>query len=199
MLDIYTAHNITEAAVTSILTLFRLVMGSLDTNLPKTFLQLKSTVSDLVVEHHTYYCCPKGHRLFEGETCCPTCRSHRDACTRFYYIPLIPRLQQLYEIPTLARLLQSHTSTRHGCIDDLHQSTRWTRTYEHPDGLFYEDNRALMLTVSSDGFQPFHHSTKDGSYSIWAFHSSISNLPPQLRETLLIVNGLTEGNINFIN
>ena len=188
----------TEAAIDSILLFMKSIIGDLKNSLPTTYRQLRATVSDLIIPHRSYVLCPNGHDLYDSKihTKCPRCNEESAGCKRFFYLPLIPRLRQMYEIPYLAKQLQKHLSNglhHRGIITDLHQSKRWKDTYIEQSGEFHGDARSLMLCISSDGFQPFHHSTKNGTYSIWAFHTAVANLPGELREKFLLVNGLTEG------
>jgi len=109
-------------------------------------------------------------------------------CLRYYTIPIGPRLQQLKEVASLAKI----TSVGKGFsrfVDDLHTSEGWTNFIDEMG------NGAIALSYCSDGFNPFHHNITQGSYSIWAQSGLILNLPQHMRVKVgtTLVFGLISG------
>ena len=98
-----------------------------------------------------------------------------------YYLPFTPRLKQLYEIKTIAKELYDHTDRKStgGIMRDIYDGNMWKENYL--DGGIFSDKLAVQLMISSNGYQPFHHTTKQSSYSIWGFQYAIPNFTPKLK------------------
>ena len=204
MLSIYVNHGISESAIDELLNIFGQVFGSLVTDMfPKTFRELKSIINEFLVHHKMYEACAEGHTLYKGihkdASCCPvvSCKASRDEAQKYYYIPMIPRMKQLFEVQKYAQELQSHNQSDDGLMRDIHDSPTWVNLFYKESGDYYKNKSAMMLLVSSDGYQPFHHCTKTSNYSIWVFQCEIANLPFHLREKLMIINGVTEGKLHL--
>ncbi|XP_071477244.1 uncharacterized protein [Diadema antillarum] len=108
---------------------------------------------------------------------CPICGKGRyklDGKTpkkRFYYLPLIPRLQRWFMIKSLSDLLSKH-DLRGSIWDDLF----------HAGGPLAGDKRNLALALCVDGFDPFNH--LHISYSMTPVLIKCMNLPPYLRDRI---------------
>ena len=201
LMNLYSQNHLSEVTVDQLLKFIALIIGEeLPSSYPKTFSSLKALMNDFIIKHQTFDACPKGHVLYTGEhenaICCPvpTCKSQRTEAQKYQYIPLIPRLQQLFEIKKFAEEIQNHQPSEDGVMRDIYDSPIWKETfYDDSSPNFLNNPSAVMMFVSSDGFQPFHHCTKYSSYSIWAFQTQIANFPYHLREKLMLINGVAEG------
>lgn len=71
----------------------------------------------------------------------------------YYTIPVGPRLQQLKEVKSLARLtaLMEGITEKSRFVADLHGSSSWA-TFSQGMG-----KNAIALSYCSDGFNPFHY------------------------------------------
>lgn len=113
----------------------------------------------------------------------------------YFFIPIGPRIQQLKEVSTLARLTTVlRTNQQNRFVDNLHLSPGWT-DFHNTMG----DN-AIALSYCSDGFNPFHHIVAAGSYSTWAQSGLILNLPKESRINIgpTLLYGLIPGTFYFL-
>ena len=202
MISLYNRYaGVTQQCIGDILKLTADLLGTLvvDGHIPRTYGKLESSVADYLVPTILYTACPSECELFQGgKHMCPkpTC-SGISSSKKYRYIPLIPRLKQMFDIPELAKHLQSHVDSNVDStydISDIHQSAEWRRAYG-PNGQFVGRPRAISLAFSSDGFQPYHHSTTT-SYSVEHQGSVILNLPPSMSNPgLAFLHGLIPGKV----
>lgn len=138
---------------------------------------------------HTICSCEE-YRFGDRQTC-EVCNKDRSHGTKYYTIPIGPRLQQLKEVTTLAKVttLLDTIPQKSRFVSDLHQSSSWNAFVTEMG------SKAIALSYCSDGFNPFHHIITQGTYSIWAQTGLILNLPAHMRvktgTTLLL--GLISG------
>lgn len=138
---------------------------------------------------HTICSCEE-YRFGDRQTC-EVCNKDRSHGTKYYTIPIGPRLQQLKEVTTLAKVttLLDTIPQKSRFVSDLHQSSSWNAFVTEMG------SKAIALSYCSYGFNPFHHIITQGTYSIWAQTGLILNLPAHMRvktgTTLLL--GLISG------
>ena len=167
VLELYNS-GMSRDMVTAMLLLTKDVLGTIPNNLPENFDQLASEVDKFVVKHQLYKACPNGHCLFDATTTqCSQCQCTSAEGKRLYYIPLLPRLKQLFEVQGYARRLTSPKPYHQDELVDLYDGDVWNQLYNTDGSKFHHDNRALSLIMSSDGMQPFHHVVKQGKISIF--------------------------------
>lgn len=201
LMGILKLHNsgLSESSVTELLKLIKDILGDIPNNVPDTFSQVKGKLQNLMVEPESYQICRKGS-IVPRSSSCECCGQEEENCTTFHYIPLIPRLKQLFEVEHFAKIMteQKHAVNIPNTYRDIYDGQKWQNAYNKPQGVFYSNPQAVSLVTSSDGTQPFHHIVRRGSYSMWVFASVIANLPPTLRESLILLNGIVEGMLDYI-
>ena len=197
VMKLYSRYDVSEEGISEVLKLVSAVLGSVakpDT-LPQTFDQFNNLCKDLLIHHVDYQYCPCSQTLYSEEECiekCPSCNRPKSDAKSFYYMPLIPRLKQLYAVPYYAKQMTSWATNTY-MYSDVYDGSVWDGLYNAQESKFQKNPGALSLIISSDGTQPFHHVPRNGSYTTWLFSSVLANLPHFLREHLVLINGLTEG------
>ncbi|CAC5395360.1 unnamed protein product [Mytilus coruscus] len=183
-------YSISVEDVNELLLLFQKVAPK-ENIIPKTITEIDRVTKDLLVQHEEHIICACEEYRFTDRQTCEICNQDRSVGTKYYTIPVGPRLQQLREVKSLARLtaLMECIPEKSRFVADLHESSSWA-TFSKQMG-----KNAIALSYCSDGFNPFHHIISQGSYSIWAQSSLILNLPQHMRAktgtTLLL--GLISG------
>ncbi|KAK6186911.1 hypothetical protein SNE40_006171 [Patella caerulea] len=177
LLDIHVRCGLSEKDTNIVLDLIREALGPWSGDIPKNINEIKKKVDDLLVKHETYIFCPDNHRNKESDSVCNVChavlsKNVENAPKKYHYCPVIPRLQQLYDIPHVASIMQNHPSSK------LHYTSMWKDRYSQTSPT------DLTLSYCSDGFNPYHHVMKKGSYSIWAQSCEVLNLPPILDKSI---------------
>ena len=114
-----------------------------------------SVVKSKVVPIQTYHCCCIIYRKtslddFESLQCCGEQRFEPDTKVPrkvFKYIPLLPRLQRIFENKDMSRIIQLHQNLDiSDNIEDIHQSSMWKELYGR-DGPFSNDPRSISLAL----------------------------------------------------
>lgn len=127
---------------------------------------------------------------------CPYCEeSRRDSSGRarntFQYLPLIPRLVNLFQDPAMAAKLDYRSEYRpvEGTVGDIFDGSHYHRlcrtkvtiegeTLPHK---FFSQSTDLALGASTDGFGPFKRRKK----TCWPIIIILYNLPPEIRTWLI--------------
>ncbi|QRV82351.1 Transposase family Tnp2 protein [Ceratobasidium sp. AG-Ba] len=151
---------------------------------------------------------------YEDRTNCPRCAEARykfkkrrgksdQRCARrtFLYIPLIPRLVNMYRDPSTARILGYRAEREPGpdTISDIFDGTHYNKLCgrrvsvrgQPLDHNFFSSPTDIALGLSTDGFGPFH---KDRQ-TCWPLLVFNYNLPPAIRHRLenLLCLGVVPG------
>ena len=146
-----------------------------------------------------YDCCPASCCAYTGELAevleCPHCSAPRfspegKTLASFEYLPMIPRLQALYENQSTIDLLTYRTAREQDqnriadVYDGIHYKTLLGRQivingveYNHT---FFSDRRDIALGLMGDGFQLFKRSRR-GHSSAWPFILINYSLSPEIR------------------
>ncbi len=161
-----------------------------------------------------YDCCVNACCCFVGEEyghleVCPYCQEDRYGPNRkarkvFCYLPLIPRLQSLFQNPASIQLLQYRHNyvSEPGVIEDVFDSKVYNRLREKKveiDGIqqphyYFSGRRDIALSLSADGFLIFGKKRMGGPSAIPLVLQNL-NLPPEVRNLLgnLICIGVIPG------
>ncbi|GJV66867.1 retrovirus-related pol polyprotein from transposon TNT 1-94 [Tanacetum coccineum] len=92
------------------------------------------------------------------------------------YLPLTPRLQRLFMSSKYAEHMSWHKKGRpEGVLTHPSDGEVW-KHLDRSDPSFAEDARNVRLGLSTDGFNPFGHSSRP--YSCWPVFVTPYNLPP---------------------
>lgn len=146
-----------------------------------------------------YDCCPTNCCAytagFKDKHACPYCAEARfdsngKPRATFEYIPLIPRLQALFQNPDYIRRLQYRTerATSADLISDIFDGSHFKSLlnrqvcvngveYEH---CFFDDNRDLAFCLLGDGFSMFKRAHR-GQADAWPFIAIPYSLDPEIR------------------
>lgn len=178
----------------------------------KTVKSRVSTLADLPSESHD--CCINICVCFagpyEGDQVCPKCKESRlddrgKPRAKYHYFPFIPRLQAYYSNASTKELLQyraqfdSEETYQSDNIRDVFDGSIYRSLLGREvevDGRklgvkYFSDAQDIALSMSTDGFSPFDHS----SSTTWPIILFNLNLPPEVRvhvEEVLCV-GLAPG------
>ena len=190
--------GVTQNCVTEILHLVRDVLGDLpgEDDIPADFHELETRILPYLVMDEVWSTCPQECNIFKGSKHgCDKCDKNQKGRT-YHYMPLIPRLKDMYSDPNMAKLLQSHNTTdTPNETRDIQDSEAWFKLYGHGQGGVFENNpRAVSLQFSADGFAPWHHTTS-APYSVEQQASVVLNFPPGLRTKpgFVLLHGLIPG------
>ncbi|XP_078595052.1 uncharacterized protein LOC144872603 isoform X2 [Branchiostoma floridae x Branchiostoma japonicum] len=136
--------------------------------MPDSMEAAEKMIQDLILKTEEYHVCQNDCIVYRKEhehlTSCPVCGTSRYKAggrvprKKFIYLPIIPRIRQMFEIPGTAQALQSHwprPRPADGVIRDLHDSPAWAEVYG-PGGT-------------------------GSTYSMWPGSWKILNLPAALR------------------
>jgi hypothetical protein len=96
------------------------------------------------------------------------------------YLPLKPRLQQLYLSQKTAKHMRWHKEgirNNTGCMSHPSNGTAW-KALDHYDPSFASDPRNVRVGLATDGFTPFNSNA--APYSCWPVITIPYNLPPSL-------------------
>jgi hypothetical protein len=148
-----------------------------------------------------YDCCIDSCTAFTGAIKdakqCPYCRKARYDATgksvkQFHYLPLIPRLQNLYAGEKTSKLMLHRSETHDaradsasGTISDVYDTELYSylrNTHVTLDNKilpykFFQDGRDVLLMLMTDGFNIFRR----GKRTCWPIIILNGNLPPTLR------------------
>ncbi|GKF12485.1 transposon, En/Spm-like protein, partial [Tanacetum coccineum] len=92
------------------------------------------------------------------------------------YLPLTPRLQRLFMSSKYAKHMSWHKKGHpEGVLTHPSDGEAW-KHLDRSDPSFAEDARNVRLGLSTDGFNPFGHSSRP--YSCWPVFVTPYNLPP---------------------
>jgi hypothetical protein len=152
-----------------------------------------------------YDCCINSCCCYTGPyaelTKCPYCGEDRlsvSGVTRniFFYVPLIPRLVNLYQNPEIAETLRyrHNYKSESGIIGDVFDGDHYRRlckTEVTIDGIpighkFFSQPTDIALGLSTDGFGPF----KRRKHTCWPIILFIYNFPPEIRTHLVKILSL---------
>ncbi|XP_019628852.1 PREDICTED: uncharacterized protein LOC109473434 [Branchiostoma belcheri] len=163
VLEIRAKHpGVSQECVTAY---FSLVKNLLDDHgianeVPRSYKQAVSMVSDLLPKSETYDVCPNDCIMYRGEhrdaERCPICKEGRKDSRgkprkEYHYFPLIPTIKTLYGVPEIARKLQEHGNTLKSevprFVRDIQDTKMWKEMYAE-DGPFkmMVDEVLQMLT-----------------------------------------------------
>lgn len=165
--------------------------------LPDTFYKAKQKMRNLGLKHEKIDACANNCILYRKEykdlTECPTCHEPRfktrtsggrDISVKILrYFPLIPRLQRLYHCSKIAKEMVWHSTRRQNIPNELRHPSDG-QAWKHFDSThprFASDGRNVRLGLSTDGFNPFGHSSSQ--YSLWPVIVTPYNLPPWMCNT----------------
>jgi hypothetical protein len=103
------------------------------------------------------------------------------AVKQFHYIPIIPRLKQLFQCEETTQQMRWH---KEGICDSEDtdimshptDAEAW-HALDHFDPKFVRDPRSVRLGLSTDGFQPYNSDST--AYSCWPVFMMPYNLPPK--------------------
>ena len=93
------------------------------------------------------------------------------------YIPIIPRMRQLFRCSSLAQFMDYHACNR--SRDDITQILTDDLTFMHIEEKwqhFKEEPRNLRLSLTADGVNPFGEMRP--VYSMWPIFVINNNIPP---------------------
>jgi hypothetical protein len=167
--------------------------------MPKVLYQSKKIVSDLSMNYEKIDVCEKNCMLFWKEhkddtECMHYGRSRyvkvrnedgvsvatKVATKQLHYIPITPRLKQLFLSEETAKQMRWHHEGKCESEDpDImshHADSEAWQTLDRFDPEFARDPRSVRLGLLTDGFQP--HSTNSHPYSCWPVFVMPYNLPP---------------------
>lgn len=171
--------------------------------LPDNYEDAIQLIEPFLITPVTFHVCPYDCIIFRGKHAevdtFPVCQAKRftvaqEPARRFTYLPLGPRLQQLFGTAVLCEIVQSHACQEaHTCMYDIHDSPTWAAAYS-PDGQFEGDPRGVSLALCTDGVNPF--SQNRVTYSMWPIVLALLNLPRQVRCNFshLLLIGIVPGN-----
>jgi hypothetical protein len=171
----------------------------------KTYEDAKARLADLAnFRPLVFDCCTKSCMAYTGPNyseleSCPFCATPRfnprtgKPYKRYIFIPLIPRLQALFQNPTLKKEMgyrhEQETRERNpdtkDNIEDVFDSANYKKLkgqFVTIDGqrmchTFFDDPRDIALGISTDGFCPF----KRRKQTCWPILLFNYNLPPEVR------------------
>jgi hypothetical protein len=168
-------------------------------NMPKDLYHSKKIMSGLGMNYEKIDVCEKNCMLFwkehKDDTECMHCDRSRYvkvrnedgvsvttkvAIKQLRYIPITPRLKQLFLSEEIAKQMRWHHEGKHESEDpDIMShpadSEAW-QTLDRFDPEFARDPRSVRLGLSTNGFHP--HSTDSHPYSCWPIFVMPYNLPP---------------------
>lgn len=139
LLDIKARHpGFTQGAFTSVLKIVKIMLeqSGISNKIAENYEKAYSLVKDLLPPHKEVPVCVGDCMLANGKPNCEHCgESFFDekgsARKKYYYLPLLPRLAQMYDIPAIARDLQTHgTKEKSNLMTDIQDSTEWHALYE---------------------------------------------------------------------
>ena len=157
--------------------------------LPKTYSLALQQIQPYLIRSQVFHACRNDCILFrkkyENATVCPMCKSERYKHNaipfrKFVYLPLGPRIIRMFEIPSVAQILQSHMQGQDRSMYDIHDSPTWQAAYA-PHGVFDGDKRGLSFALCTDGVNPFSHNRV--AYSMWPIMLTLLNLPRNIRNS----------------
>ena len=170
--------------------------------LPSSYEAALRKINPNLITPKEFDCCSNDCLIFRNAyahlTKCPKCdeQRYKDRSTqprkRFKYLPVLPRIERMFSIPSLSKLLQQHASAGETVIHDIHQSSVWKNLYS-PEGQYEGDARAISFALCTDGMNPL--SKEKTSYSMWPISLSILNLPSHMRTKFgsLLLFGIIPG------
>ena len=137
--------------------------------LPCTYRDLSSIMKEIGMHYETIYACPDDHVIYYNHhefaaECleCHVSRYRTDKVTKMVplkvlrYIPIIPRLQQLFRCNNLAQFMDYHARNR--IQDDVIRMPAdgyAFRDMEEKWPHFKEEPRNLRISLEADGVNPF--------------------------------------------
>ncbi|XP_021342795.1 uncharacterized protein LOC110443119 [Mizuhopecten yessoensis] len=200
MLEFFSKYACSEADIDAVLQMIHSVSVP-GNKLPKNHKEICKITDELIVHHQKHMICPCGFFTFKKEQICPACSRTNSDAQRYYTIPIIPRLQQMFETPSLAKLLQENQGGDSLVMNDIHSTPSWRDFQQEMGG-----ESTVAISYCSDGFNPYHHQATSRNYSIWAQSGIILNLPVQIRTQMkyamlfgLICGPSTPANLNSFN
>ena len=131
--------------------------------------------------------CPKcGSSKYRYETQVPQ--------KRFKYLPVFPRIKNMFALPKVSQLLQSHIKwpSHTNVVCDIHDSDEWKSLYAK-DVFFVGDVRGILFSLCTDGLNPF--SKERCQYCMWPIMLNILNFPSYIRSKAesIILLGIIPG------
>lgn len=191
--------GLSKQSFSHLLHLLNKVVLPSDNILPSSYTAAYSLIQHLVVNPTDYHACINDCVLFRNELKdslqCPICGSNRyekdsqTPCKRFKYLPMLPRVKQMFASSRVSQLLQSHSSillTGESGFD-IHHTDVWKSWYS-VDGYFAGDARSLSFALCTDGLNPY--AKEKSQYSMWPIMLNVLNYPAAIRskaESLMLV------------
>jgi len=158
--------------------------------LPRSYRELSTVMKDIGMEYQAIHACPNDHIIYYKEhefaTQCPVCHTSRyrtDRLTKkvpqkvLRYIPIIPRMRQLFRCSSLAQFMDYHARNR--SRDDIIRIPADGSAFMHIEEKwqhFKEEPRNLRLSLAADGVNPFGEMRS--VYSVWPVFVINNNIPP---------------------
>ena len=156
--------------------------------LPASYGNIMKLVEPFLMQPIRFHCCPNdcivSRRVHTDLDSCPMCGASRYTkpgipARTYTYLPVGPRLVQLFGTHNLAKIIQGHGLRC--CSDglvmyDIHDSPSWKLAYSST-GTFSSDCRGISFALSTDGVNPY--SQNKVSCSMWPIILTLLNLPRQ--------------------
>ena len=162
-----------------------------DVDIPKSYKEAKSALSEVGLGYQTIHVCKFDCALFweehKDKTHCPECGLSRWRDNKgnkkiphkvLRYFPIIPRLQRFFESKKTSRFTKWHKEQRvpeKNVLRHPADGEAW-KHFDKEFGWFADDPRNIRLGMATDGFNPFGNMTN--SYSMWPVFVIPYNFPP---------------------
>ena len=195
LMNLCTVHGESNACANKLFGILSKHVLLENNTLSQTYFAAKSLTEKLGLSYNTIHACESGCILFRGEHAnvlrCPKCGGRRfkdEDCKAFplkvlRHFPIIPRLQQMYRSPALAKLMVWHHENRSnqkggGLVRHPCDSKAWRHFHENVDPTFAHDPRHAHFALAADGVNPFKQNRS--SWSTWPMLLLNYNVPPWL-------------------
>ena len=199
LLTLKAEYGLSDVGFNKILELLNKMLPK-DNELPTSTYQAKKLMCPLGLEVTRIDACPRDCILYRNGYKdlhkCPVCKVSRykdtnlaefdDDVTKngpaakvLWYLPIKPRLKQLFSNPKNAKLLRWHAEDRKidGKMRHVADSPQWKHIDNHYEE-FGAEIRNIRFGLSSDGINPFGNMSS--RHSTWPVLLCIYNLPPWL-------------------
>ncbi|KAH9302853.1 hypothetical protein KI387_014436, partial [Taxus chinensis] len=160
--------------------------------LPRSYREVKNSLSDLGMDYKVYHACPNDCMLFyqenENKENCHVCgesryehqgvvKSIKVPRKVLRHFPLIPQLKHVFQCKDIGNLMDWHSYNKSidGTMRIVADGKAWKEIDEQwPD--FASEPRNARISIAMDGFNPY--SIQSSMYSIWPIVAVVNNLPP---------------------
>ena len=180
--------GVSKAAVGELLQLMQKMMSLvMEVQFPTSFKQARKTVKPFLTESKSYQICSLECIVYTGEhnhcTDCPKCGEERTKAKWYSVLPIIPRLRNIFQSPSFAKLVKCHVIRREAreeddSIFDIQDTKFWLDMFQN-GGPLDGDPCNLLLSFSADPVQPFK--VTNPKYSMCPISLQIPNFPKPLR------------------